>query len=206
MNFFALWNRQLMLGFSRTIQGRHRKARNGCRFLEKRRFQPFLEILEERTLPTVNLLNNFTGLASDGNGPPDTCIAAGTTSYVETVNQTVSITPKATGIMSTSHTFQDFFINPQFDGGRLPKASPTSFQTDPTVVWDDQVNRFIVGDADIDPSNNVSTFDIAVSKSASPSTLTSADWYFWYCPGIALLHKVGIRSGFWYRWQPFSVS
>ncbi|MBO0699415.1 MAG: hypothetical protein J2P46_13550, partial [Zavarzinella sp.] len=58
-------------------------------------------------------------------------------------------------------------------------ASTTSGLSDPIVVWNDQVNRFIVGDQDVDNTNHVDTFDIAVSKSASPATLTTADWNFY---------------------------
>src|SRR5262249_47507408 len=49
----------------------------------------------------------------------------------------------------------------------------------PVVAWDDQIQRFIVGDQDVDPTAHVSRFDIAVSKSASPATLTPADWKFY---------------------------
>src|SRR5439155_17497297 len=46
-----------------------------------------------------------------------------------------------------------------------------------------KVQRFIVGDQDIDglaPSAvaHVGNFDLAVSKTASPATLTKADWFF----------------------------
>src|SRR5262245_36867921 len=57
-----------------------------------------LERLEDRTVPSVSVLNNsgngYTGLNFNQSGgfvPPDTCGAAGPSAYVETVNQTVAL-------------------------------------------------------------------------------------------------------------------
>src|SRR5260370_1228197 len=84
------------------------------------RFEPRLEVLEARTVPTVNLLTNYTGFS--GNGAPDPQGAAGTTNYVETVNQSVAIfTPKTTGTTNISRTLSDFF----FTQGKLTQL-PTS--------------------------------------------------------------------------------
>jgi hypothetical protein len=134
--------------------------------------------LEDRTLLTVNLLSNYSGLnfsQSGGYVPPDTCGAAGTANYVETVNQTVGIyTPKGTGTSLVSDSFSDFW----YVQGKLKQADGGSFLSDPIVTWDEQVQRFIVGDQDVDPNTLLSNFDIAVSKSASPATLTASDWNF----------------------------
>jgi hypothetical protein len=68
-------------------------------------------MLEDRTLPSVNLISSYTGMnqlsASGPNTamglvtiyvPPDSTGAAGPTSYLETANQGITInTPKATG-------------------------------------------------------------------------------------------------------------
>jgi hypothetical protein len=151
--------------------------------------------LERRTLLTVTLLSNYTGmnqLAASGPNtgvglvtiysPPDTTGAAGPTSYVETANQGIAIyTPKATGTTSVIDSADDFW----FTQGGLTKVTPLPSGTnvaldhlsDITVVWDDLAQRFIIGDQDVNGSN--SRCEIAVSKSASPATLTAADWYFY---------------------------
>src|SRR5262249_4677319 len=49
---------------------------------------------------------------------------------------------------------------------------------DPVVVYNDQIGRFIIGDQDIDFNTHRSNFDIAVSKTSSPTSLTT-DWNFY---------------------------
>jgi hypothetical protein len=164
--------------------------------------RPRLEPLEDRTLLNATLLNNFTGLgftSSGGSGaPPDTNGAAGPTSYVEAVNQAVAIySPKTTGAAIAKDSLSDFY----FTKGGLPHvpvmAGNTDGQSDCFVIWDSQVQRFIVGDLDFEldstgsPVNNGgNALLLAVSKSASPATLTSSDWFFYSVPtteaGVAL--------------------
>ena len=139
-------------------------------------YKPFAERLEDRCSPAVNVLGSFAGLAevdTQGYTPPDTCGAAGPVKYVETVNQTIRITNR-----DGSSPVSDAFDHLWYTTGGLPAASPGSFLSDPIVMWDDQVQRFIVGDQDVDFGTHVSTFDLAISKSASPATLTTTDWYF----------------------------
>lgn len=172
---------------------RSRPVHTGLR--KKRRFRPQLERLEDRTLLSVDLISNFTGMNQVGASgptnnpgfiwlyvPPDTCGAAGPTSYVETANQAITIfTPKATGTTSVTDSADDFW----FTQGGLTKVTPLPTGTthpldnlsDISVVWDDLAQRFIIGDQDV--KGNTSNFEIAVSKTASPATLTSADWYFY---------------------------
>ena len=85
------------------------------------------ERLEDRTLLTVTLTSSYTGLdvisAASGGfifTPPDTCGAAGPTSYVETSNQAVRIyTPKATGASSVTRSMDDFlFTQGGLDSGQ----------------------------------------------------------------------------------------
>jgi hypothetical protein len=150
-----------------------------------RRHRPHLERLEDRTLPSVTIAppnNNGNGYLgthfsqTQGYVPPDTCGAAGPNTYVETVNQTVSLYhPAVDAATSTSSTFSNFW----YTVGGLPKTDSGSFLSDPIVVYDDQIGRFIVGDQDVDFSTHVSNFDIAVSKSSNPATLTTADWNFY---------------------------
>jgi hypothetical protein len=145
-----------------------------------------LEWLETRALPSVTIAHNYTGLdfnqSSDFPIPPDTNGAAGPSNYVETVNDTVAIfSPKATGASEVSAPLATFFAS-------LPAADSTgnSFFTDCSVLYDDNVpgatritGRFIVTDENAHPAAGKSVFDIAISTSPSPATLTSADWNFY---------------------------
>src|SRR5262249_25541664 len=83
--------------------------------------------------------------------------------------------PKATGAAATTASLSTFW----FTTGGLAHADSGSGLSDPIVAYNDQIGRFIVGDQDVNFNTHVSTFDIAVSKSSSPSTLTTADWTFY---------------------------
>jgi len=58
----------------------------------------------------------------------------------------------------------------------LARADSGSGLSDPIVVYNDQIGRFIVGDQDVNFNTHVSTFDIAVSKTSSPSTLSTTSF------------------------------
>ena len=130
-------------------------------------------------MPSVTLNSHFNGLnitQTQGFVPPDTQGAAGSGStYIQTVNQTLAIYNKNTGAMIGS---TDNFDNFLYTQGGLTQTDAGSTLSDPIIVWDDQIGRFIVGDQDVDFTTHVSNFDIAVSKSADPATLTAADWNF----------------------------
>jgi hypothetical protein len=153
------------------------RLRGDCRRL-------LIETLEHRNLLSVSIVNNsgngFSALSfnqsSGGYVPPDTCGAAGPSAYVETVNQTLGIyNPKATGASLVSDSFTHFW----FTTGGLTKVDSGSFSSDPIVVYDELIGRFIVGDQDVDSSTLVSKFDLAVSKSNNPATLGTSDWAFY---------------------------
>jgi uncharacterized repeat protein (TIGR01451 family) len=159
--------------------------------------RPQLERLEDRALPSVTIAptnnsgNGYAALsidqAPDANAqywvPPDTNGAAGPTNFIETVNSSVAIySPKATGATKV----EDNFIHFWGTVGGLPTADSGAFYSDCAVVYDDNIpggtpatGRFIVTDTNVDTSTGKSVFDIAVSKSASPATLTAADWNFY---------------------------
>jgi uncharacterized repeat protein (TIGR01451 family) len=172
-----------------TRAGRRPRARSRARISTR----PLLERLEDRTLPSVTIAasnnngNGYTGMdfnqSSGGFIPPDTQGAAGPTNYVETVNQSISIyNPKSTGASQTFDSLSHFYGTV---GGLKPADSFAGF-SDPVVTYDDNMagqsaanGRFIVADQNVDSILGRSVFDIAVSKSASPATLTAADWNFY---------------------------
>jgi uncharacterized repeat protein (TIGR01451 family) len=178
-----------------SIQGRGRQRPSRPPAL-----RPQLERLEDRTVPTV-AITNYNGLnfgqtaaiqAFTVGGaaiPPDPQGAVGPYSYVEAVNLSVAIfDPRTNGINPTTDALDDFFGLQ----GNLPDPNPDifadNFFTDPQVTFDDQTQRFIVGAMEVSPGpqfgpdfngDNSSVFDVAVSKSANPTTLTTADWNFY---------------------------
>ena len=146
-------------------------------------FRPVLEVFEDRTVPAVSILNNsgngYAALSFNQSGgyvPPDTCGAAGPSAYVETVNQEVALYgSKATGAGAVTDNLSHFL----FTTGGLTRADSGSGLSDPIVAYDEKIQRFIVGDQDVNFNTHVSAFDIAVSKTSSPTTLSAADWTFY---------------------------
>ncbi|HSU65925.1 MAG TPA: hypothetical protein VLJ39_03550, partial [Tepidisphaeraceae bacterium] len=142
-----------------------------------------VERLEDRTLLSVSVLNNggsgYAGLSfnqSGGYTPPDTNGAAGPSAYVETVNQTVALFGnKATGASETTSSLSSFW----FTTGKLTRTDSGSGLSDPISAYDEQIGRFIIGDQDVDFSTHVSSFDLAVSKSSNPTSLSANDWTFY---------------------------
>jgi len=113
---------------------------------------------------------------SGGYAPPDTSGAAGPSAYVETVNQTVALYgSKATGSPAATSSLSNFW----FTTGGLAHADSGSGLSDPIAAYDDQIGRFVVGDQDVNSTTHVSTFDLAVSKTGSPTTLGAGDWNFY---------------------------
>ena len=150
-----------------------------------RRARPRLEWLEARMVLSVTIAaSNASGRgypaldfnASGGYTPPDTSGAAGTSAYVETVNQAVALYPnKATGAAPLTTPLSTFW----FSTGGLAHADTGSGLSDPIVTFDDQIGRFIVGDQDVDFTTHVSRFDFAVSTTGTPGGLSAADWTFY---------------------------
>lgn len=142
-----------------------------------------VERLENRTLLSVAILNNngsgYTAMSFNQSGgyvPPDTAGAAGPSAYVETVNQSVALySPKGTGASTQTDSLSHFL----FTSGHLTRADGGSGLSDPIVAYDEQIGRFIVGDQDVNFSTHVSAFDVAVSTSNNPATLSSSDWTFY---------------------------
>ena len=142
-----------------------------------------VESLEMRRLLSVNVLNNsgqgFSALSFNQSGgyvPPDTNGAAGPAAYMETVNQTVALYgSKSSGASAVTDSLSHFL----FTTGGLTRTDSGSGQSDPVITYDDQIGRFIIGDQDVDFSTHVSSFDLAVSKTNNPTSLSAADWTFY---------------------------
>ncbi len=147
--------------------------------------RPELEGLEGRVVLSVTIAatnNSGHGYAaldfnqSGGFTPPDTSGAAGPSAYVETVNQAVALYgSKASGTPAVTSSLSNFW----FTTGGLAHADGGSGLSDPITAYDDQIGRFIIGDQDVNGTTHVSTFDIAVSKTSSPTTLGTSDWNFY---------------------------
>jgi len=78
-----------------SIFSRHRPARPRSRTISNR---PSFELLEERSLLSVNVHSNFRGLSGTAAlEPPDTAAAAGPDVIVETVNTSIAYYAKNSG-------------------------------------------------------------------------------------------------------------
>ena len=106
--------------------------------------------------------------------PPDPSGAAGTSNLIAVVNVMIESRDKTTGALSWRDSLKDFFID----------VSPINALFDPKVVYDHYENRFLVValeryHAGINPdANNSSRILVAVSKTDTPASATSSDWYY----------------------------
>jgi hypothetical protein len=134
----------------------------------KKGIRPKVELLEDRTVPSVTLGANFVGLSSNDTScncqPPDDIAAAGTNHLVEMVNTAIRITDKAGNIQSTqelSSFFSSVFTGPN--------------QSDPFVMYDEAARRFIAGVLDYVNGSTPNNLDFAVSSVDGRGPLT---WTF----------------------------
>lgn len=156
-------------------------------------FRPTLERLEVRNLlsvagnsmpsalaapaadPTSSVLaiNGFDGMNSQvGNfiTYPDTTGAVGPSSYVEAVNTAVQIYNKDGTTLAPSTQFSSFFSS----------LGNTHNFSNPHVVYNELTQRFFIGVQDYSFSGpRIGYFDVAISTSPNPTTLTSSDWNFY---------------------------
>jgi hypothetical protein len=121
----------------------------------------------------VTNLNGFDGMNSQVNpftiSPPDTIGAAGPNSYIETVNTAVQIYNKDGTALTPGTEFSSFFSS----------LGDTQDFTDPVVVYNDITQRFFIGTLDYNASFGITRYDVAISTSPNPTTLTSSDWNFY---------------------------
>ncbi len=180
---FSAWLRN----WERSLERRwalHRALRHK-RAARRQAARLHLEVLEGRTVPTVSVLGSYPGMNEADVGhlpppPPDTQSAAGPSSVVETVNSEVTIySPRSTRSNIVSDSLPGFL----FTQGNLPRTNPTGYLSDSFDAFDNQIQRFVVGEMDFGtttgPTTSSPSFcDFAVSKSSNPATLTTADWNF----------------------------
>ena len=156
--------------------------------------KPLLELLEARYAPAVSVVNSFaTGLnlSKDGGAdPPDPQGAVGPICLVTTIYSNdqdpdpgIAIFPDQN---SSAGAVTSTMVNFWTTNGGLQRADPNNptggSYYHPTVLWDAQIQRFIIGESDLADATAmgaVEVEDIAVSKSDTPQTLTTADWAFY---------------------------
>ena len=156
----------------------------------------------------LNFDNSVAATPPYGFVPPDTVGAAGLDNlvwdsntqatvnhgpYVEGVNQAIAIYDKnSTGAPRTDSanrpvtaSLYNFFHTV----GGLPKVTANASFVDETVTFDELIphygsptngppGSFIIGDLERDTNTHQSVFDLAISTSDNPTTLTAADWSF----------------------------
>lgn len=106
--------------------------------------------------------------------PPDPIGAAGTDRVIAVVNTMIEARSKS-GTLLWRDSLKDFFNTPVLGLGTRT--------FDPKVIWDHYENRFVVvtlekTDTALGGASNASRILLAVSKTATPATATSADWYY----------------------------
>jgi hypothetical protein len=128
-------------------------------------------------------ITGFLGFGFDDNAtesgnyniPPDPMGAAGTDRVIAVVNTMIEARSKS-GTLLWRDSLRDFFNT----------TGPQGLGTgtfDPKVIWDHYENRFVVvtlekTDTAFGGASNASRIWLAVSKTATPATATSADWYY----------------------------
>ena len=121
------------------------------------------EILERRTLLSVTLGSNYTGMHYPDSGgfvPPDTNAATGPNQVVEVVNNTISFYDKSAGTRLFQQQLHDFFSP--------VGAGPELALTDPVVKYDELAGRFVVQVLEISEATQQAYIDFAVSDTSDP--------------------------------------
>jgi hypothetical protein len=131
---------------------------------------------------TPNTITTFDGFDFDDNPiynggfyfiPPDPCGVAGLNRVIAVVNAMIECRD-TTGTLIWQDDLAGFFTS----------LTPTTFTFDPKVIYDQYEDRFVVVDlervdAGLNPDpGNISRIFLAVSKTGTPASATSADWYY----------------------------
>ncbi|MFC1550435.1 T9SS type A sorting domain-containing protein [Candidatus Neomarinimicrobiota bacterium] len=158
---------------------------------------PDLGIVTDKLL--FELTSTFLGFDFDDNGtettsyfiPPDPIGAAGTDRLVAVVNVMIEARDK-TGALLWRDALKDFFTT----------LSPTTYTFDPKVVWDHYENRFVVITLEqfqtgSNPNpGNISRILVAVSKTDSPASATTADWYYYAIDSKTIINSVDMWADY----------
>jgi hypothetical protein len=119
---------------------------------------------------------SFRGVEDPGDASFDATIAAGPDSLIVARNTWVTIRSK-TGVVIATKRLTDFFAS--------ARARGANAFTDPYVIFDSDSQRFFLANSDRVASTTctfgtcVAYMLLAVSKTATPSTLDENDWYFY---------------------------
>lgn len=139
------------------------------------------ERFEERVPLAVLLQQNFSGLDFDETAcrcsPPDTQMAVGPSSVITGVNTAFMIQSKTGEVIAGPTEGSTFFasvIQPD-----------QSYRGDPQVVYDSIANRFYLAGFELSGDRTHGSFDLAVSKTSNPTSLTTADWYLYRFDSVA---------------------
>jgi hypothetical protein len=137
----------------------------------------WLEALEDRRLPTVGLSASFPGMdfnSSGGTEPPDSDVAAGPTYIVSTVNVSLAIYNKTTGVNVFQENLANFFAP--------VGAGSSADMFDPRVTYDDLAGRFVISVLEENDDARTSFLDFAVSNSSDPNQ------------GFTEMHRLNVKE------------
>lgn len=131
--------------------------------------RPIFELLEDRTVPSVDISVNFNAIAFDQSVAadlPDTILAVGPSQVVEATNRDIAFFDKAGNSLSTQHL-------KTFWAPVLPNNLPVpgDIITDPKVAFDElagPAGRFIVTTFELNFATQDSHLLLAVSNDANP--------------------------------------
>src|SRR5262249_36843655 len=146
-----------------TTSERHRRAVR----VRPTRARLQVERLEDRTVPSVTLLDDFAGLNFHVDRPvppPDTHLAAGPRHLVEVVNNDIAFLNKSNGNPVYTAFLTDFFA----PLGPFSETFSTVDAFDPQVSYDELAERFIVTALSRVDAVETSHLLLAVSDDADP--------------------------------------
>ncbi len=144
-----------------------------------------------RMLLTAPVLN-FAGMNMSANGagwPPDTNGDVGINHYVQTVNTSIGIYNKSTGVLVSATTFDAFF--PPAVGSPCDANN----QGDPIVLFDQINQRWFILDFAWNGTADGSFYSIAASKTSDP---TGAWWTYCFRADTTLMNDYP-KCGVWHN-------
>jgi hypothetical protein len=141
------------------------RSKKSPALLERRKgMRPRVELLEDRTTPSVTLGVSVDGMNTTNNScncqPPDTIAAAGPNHVIEMVNTAIEVFDKAGNVTSAPQSLLTFFSN-----------HINANQSDPFVMYDEAAGKFVVGILDYSSTSAANDIDFATGVD-SPSGIT----------------------------------